>query len=397
MESEEEDLDALFTRDLHEILCVDKFIGDEKCRQLCERILNPQATSYSQVKRIVLRGNCISIQGAQAIANVLKAGVELNSVSIEWNQLGSPGAIFIAESLSMNQTLAHLDLRNNGIGDDGACSLASAVMDNKTLVVLDLRWNQINDRGALAFEPLLKKNSERKKLTVLLGGNLISPSVLARIDEWNRREESPPPPKQIFAPAPAPDYSAINAEVNKEIQQLRVECASLRERSDDFERQLQASALRVTELEHQLMREQFKGNQLEEALKNARIRIAELTTEKKALVEGWDREREGLSDEFRRRLDEKDLENSSLVAEQEILRNRIHKLKVSLAGQPTISPLSYIVWCWQDEATNLEMQIGRQNKQFADERGRLSEEMRALQSRTTELSIQVFAQKQFIH
>lgn len=324
MDIEDEDLDALFTRDLHEILCVDKFIGDEKCRQLCDRLLDPMSTYYNQVKRIVLRGNCINIQGAQAIATTLKAGVELNSISIEWNQLGSPGAIFIAESLAGNKTLAHLDLRNNGIGDDGACSLAAAVAENSTLVVLDLRWNQINDRGALAFESVLK-NSGRKKLTVLLGGNLISSSVLNRIDEWNKKEEAPVPPK---VPPPLPDYSAMNAEVNKEIQHLRLECASVTERGDDFERQLNAAALRVTELEHQLMREQFKGNQLDDALKNARIRVAELTTEKKGLVDGWDKERESLYEDFRRRLDDKDVENSTLSAEQELLKNRIHKLTV---------------------------------------------------------------------
>lgn len=327
MDGEDQDIDSLLTRDLHEILCIDKFIGDEKCRQLCNRILDPRATSYNQVKRIVLRGNCINVQGAQAIAGVLNAGVELNSVSIEWNQLGSPGAIFIAEALAGNNFLAHLDLRNNGIGDDGACALASAVLDNSHLVVLDLRWNQINDRGALAFEAILK-NADRKKITVLLGGNLISPSVLTRIDEWNKREGKVEPPKAVFAPTPQPDFSALTSEVNKEIQQLRLECASLQERGDDFERQLNSSALRVTELEHQFMREQFKTNQLEEALKNARLRIAELTTEKKSFLDGWDREREALSEEFRRQLDEKEIENSTLAAELELVKSRNHKLKV---------------------------------------------------------------------
>lgn len=253
--------------------------------------------------------------------------MELNSISIEWNQLGSPGAIFIAEALGGNTSLAHLDLRNNGIGDDGACALATTLAENRTLVVLDLRWNQINDRGALAFEALLKSR-DRHKLTVLLGGNLISSSVLARIDEWNRRDELPPPPKEVYVPAPTPDYSAINAEVNKEIQQLRAECAALAERGDDFERQLNASALRVTELEHNLMREQFKTTQLEEALRNARRRIAEMTTEKSGLIDGWDREREALSEDFRRQLDEKEVENAALIAEKEMLKNRIHKLMV---------------------------------------------------------------------
>lgn len=38
---------------------------------------------------------------------------------------------------------------------------------------------------------------------------------------------------------------------------------------------------------------------------------------------------------------------------------------------------------------NAEMQLERLNKQHADERSRLMEEMRLLQSKSTELSIQV--------
>ena len=43
----------------------------------------------------------------------------------------------------------------------------------------------------------------------------------------------------------------------------------------------------------------------------------------------------------------------------------------------------------QDDCANVETQMDRLNKQHAEERGRLMEEIRQMQSRATELSIQV--------
>jgi hypothetical protein len=278
------EIEALFSKDYSEINCVDKFIGDEKCRKLCTRILDRNAAGFNAIRRITLRGNCIHVNGAQAIADVFKAGVELSAVSIEWNQLGSPGAIFIADSIANNTSLLHLDLKNNGIGDDGASALAAAITHNESLKVLDLRWNQINDRGALAFEPIFK-NKQRKPITILLSGNLISSGVMAKIEEWSKVPEEP---KKEERPAPAApravDYSALTAEVNKEIQFLRSQCAALTQKSEDLERQLDTSAFRITELEHLLMREQFKNTQLDEALKQAKLRIAEQISEKKGIT-----------------------------------------------------------------------------------------------------------------
>lgn len=41
-----------------EILCIDKFIGDENCNLLCEKILSIDSI-YSNSTTLILRGNCL--------------------------------------------------------------------------------------------------------------------------------------------------------------------------------------------------------------------------------------------------------------------------------------------------------------------------------------------------
>jgi hypothetical protein len=277
----------------------------------------------------VLRGNCIGVQGAQALADLLRSGAApIQSLSLEWNQIGSPGTIFIASAIANNNTLTYLDLRNNGVGDEGACELATALINNDSVRVVDLRWNQINDRGALAFEPILR-NKVKKQVSVLLGGNLITTTVMTRIEEWMKNAgEAKRPPKEDRAPAPTSDYSGLAVEINKEVQLLRIQVAELSQKNADLERQLDTSAVRVTELEHLLMREQFKSTQLDESLRHAKMRIVELQNEKKSLAEGWDREREALGDDFRRRMDEREVEMISLRAELDMWKTRSQKQQV---------------------------------------------------------------------
>jgi hypothetical protein len=139
-----------------EIVCVDKFIGDDQMQLLMNR-LNARSSSNSgqrRIRRLCLRGNCIGGGGAKAIAEMLRTNNVLEFLSLEWNQIGSSGCQSIADALRQNHTLKHLDLRNNGISDDGAIALAQAAAfhssSGKTaLKVLDLRWNQV-ERASLS-------------------------------------------------------------------------------------------------------------------------------------------------------------------------------------------------------------------------------------------------------
>lgn len=132
-----------------EILCVDKFIGDESMRSIVARL---KSDGEANRKRLVLRGNCIGHGGATALADLIETNSSFQFISIEWNQIASVGAIEISKALAFNKALKHLDLRNNGISDDGAIALANVLTAvNTSLQILDLRWNQITDSGATAF------------------------------------------------------------------------------------------------------------------------------------------------------------------------------------------------------------------------------------------------------
>jgi chromosome segregation ATPase len=54
-----------------------------------------------------------------------------------------------------------------------------------------------------------------------------------------------------------------------------------------YENQLNANALRITELEQELMREQFSNKQLQDALNACREKLSKLTDEQNRLVKAW--------------------------------------------------------------------------------------------------------------
>ena len=93
----------LFRVSNEEILCDDKFIGDESCSELCIRLSQKESTSLHdshRVKRLILRGNCLSTRSAQSLGTMLRTNHTLEMLSLEWNQLGSSGASFIAHGKS---------------------------------------------------------------------------------------------------------------------------------------------------------------------------------------------------------------------------------------------------------------------------------------------------------
>lgn len=125
---------------------IDKFLGDDSIQSLCDGLRrNPK-------QRLNLRGDRVTSSGAKHLADLLRVQHSLESIVLEWNELGSTGATFIAESLKANHSLHQINLQNNKIGSDGAISFAEAMEDNRTLSLLDLRWNKV--RSYLRLSPL---------------------------------------------------------------------------------------------------------------------------------------------------------------------------------------------------------------------------------------------------
>lgn len=73
-----------------EVLCVDKFLGDDVICLLSEKLKGNQTK-----RKLVLRGNCIGRGGAEALGSVLKENNNLHFISLEWNQIGEQWVLFI--------------------------------------------------------------------------------------------------------------------------------------------------------------------------------------------------------------------------------------------------------------------------------------------------------------
>ena len=161
-----------------EVSYVDRFLGDAAISKLCAE----SWSKTSNIKRIILRGNCITEVGAQALIPIIQKNTELSYMSLEWNQLGSSGIIALSAVLENCKHMVTLDFKNNNIGDEGAIALAVCIERNESIKTLDLRWNQIGDRGMESFSRILQRR--KKNILFLCQGNPISLSVSNQLEKW---------------------------------------------------------------------------------------------------------------------------------------------------------------------------------------------------------------------
>eukprot|EP01041_Mallomonas_annulata_P011149 gene11149-23308_t len=384
------DVDYFFMGASDEILCIDKFIGDEVCSQLAIRLKDDTTK-----KRMVLRGNCIGPDGAQSLSKMLAVNKFIDFVSLEWNEVGSPGVAFLASSLETNTVLTSLDLRNNGITNDGAIVLANALNKNHTLKFLDLRWNQIGDAGGKSFE--LPLTTRPTKLNLLLGGNLLSPSVNAIIDGCTQSSEelsqytkgagmtsngisSPLPPSKInksssssSSPHSTPHtiittssldgssdhirddsthstgkysshkglspYEDMNISTHSTgkysshkglspYEDMNISTHSTSKRSQ--QNTSGASHIRIIELEQLLAREKYRAEQTAESLKLAKTRINDQAGEINKLKSRWELERAQITEEVNRMAQENQEEYQVLTAEKNVLSTSLRDAQVEL-------------------------------------------------------------------
>lgn len=304
-----------------EVNHLDMFLGDATIAKLCEKLLQ-----YPK-KKLTLRGNQLGSKGAKAIAEVLMAQSQLQSVSLEWNHISSNGAGYLAEALKANHSLTYLDLRNNSINSEGAATLAEAIMQNDTLRTLDLRWNQIEDRGALAFKaPILER---RPSLIILLNGNLLTEGCLSTIAAWMQKAaEAPNGDFDLPKPIDEPPKIVQLDFLQKEIIALRKQVNTLHTTVADLQRQLDTSSLRVTELEQQLAREEYRNAQATESLKQANMRNSILTDERNQLVATWEKERDSYMNEMMQVVKEKENMLKDVTVQRDNMKNLLDKTLV---------------------------------------------------------------------
>lgn len=313
-----------------DVTYIDKFLGDQDIGRLVDAI----QTSSIDVKRIVLRGNCIGPNGADILSALLiNQVINVYLLSLEWNQILSEGAIRIADALESNLSLAHLDLRNNNITDDGALSLSKALIGNKTLKVLDLRWNQITDKGMLSFREALL--TRQPPLQLFYHGNLISESARVSLDIWSSGNDKSNDVDHVVDESVTVQIStditlkAQNEILTKELQELRAKYAVNQSHVHDLTRQLESSAIRLTELEQSKIRNEFTIKGLDETIKQLKESMIIQQDDKRNLTNAWELERNTLLSDMKNVLVSKDSEILHLKGERDSAQDRLMKTEAS--------------------------------------------------------------------
>lgn len=261
-------------------------------------------------------------------------------------------------AMETNTHLEQVDLRNNGIGDEGAMAFAQSLVCNDSLRVLDLRWNQIGDEGAKSFENVLQQR--KTQLTIILTGNLVSQKVLELMEKWSQAyrhhaEEEPVEEEKLPIPVQVQvdTYEARYKEILKEHTHLKHQHATVMTQNADMRRQLDTSAITVTDLEQKLLREEFQSSQWEEQLRVARQRISEMTNEYLVASHAWDSQRVELAEDHKRALADMTTEIKGHIGDKESLKERLRKAKVCpctynsfrLVLDPGLLLLVYVLVC----------------------------------------------------
>ncbi|NXY50526.1 LRC45 protein, partial [Ceuthmochares aereus] len=104
------------------------------------------------------------------------------SLILECNNLGvwEEGFSLFCQGLGANNVLRRLDLRNNQISHQGAGELALALKQNSSLEELDLRWNNVGLLGGRALLNCLHSNKTLKRLE--LAGNNVPSDILKAVE-----------------------------------------------------------------------------------------------------------------------------------------------------------------------------------------------------------------------
>jgi len=344
-----------------ELVLIDKFVGDELTADLAFLL-----KKNGNIKRLTLRGNCIGPQGAQALASMLEENTCLESVSLEWNQMGNAGALAMANALTKNHTLRSIDFRNNNIADEGAIALATSMRLNTVVTSIDLRWNVIGDKGGLPFEDIIARVNT--PVTVLLSGNVISAQAMARLEGISERrvELEEMQNYDIIGEADAHVARRKGVLLEQDVTDLHQHLDLAKLQREELQRQLNASAVQITDLEQQVLREQFKNRQLDEDLGQTRRRMADMIDENRVSTAGWETERRDFTEEMKQIVREKEIEIRSLITERDALTERTKKA--------------------EEEVYRKNFQMEQNGKRFEQQKADLLKEIRASLDKTTELS-----------
>ncbi|CAD7668418.1 unnamed protein product [Nyctereutes procyonoides] len=257
--------DALLT----EVILSDCMLSEEGASLLLQGLC-----ANTIVRFLDLKGNNLQAAGAEALGQLLRQNKSIQSLTLEWNNLGSWDDAFatFCGALAGNSALQQLDLRNNQINHKGAEELALALACNTSLQQLDLRWNSIGLLGGRALVNCLPRNRGLWKLE--LAGNNIPGDILRAVEQAMAHSQQ--------RQAASRENRARTQVLSKEVQHLQEEKSrqfldlmeTIDKQRKEMARSSRASAARVGQLQEALNERHSIINALKAKLQMAEAALA---------------------------------------------------------------------------------------------------------------------------
>lgn len=163
------------TRDLTMSVIRNELLGDdtssEDAREIEGALDNGQAGFSLRQLDI---GDCgMAGEGASAVAALLRAKTPLRSLSITGNKrLMLTGWAEIGAALGRSWWLDTLSLDYNDLGDAGVQFIAEGLWKNTSIKSLDLEGNKIGDKGAEHLVKMLEENKTIRDVTLMPGNDI---------------------------------------------------------------------------------------------------------------------------------------------------------------------------------------------------------------------------------
>ncbi|XP_077897520.1 leucine-rich repeat-containing protein 45 isoform X2 [Ictidomys tridecemlineatus] len=299
------------------------------------------------IRFLDLKGNNLRAAGAEALGKLLRQNQSIQSLTLEWNNLGTWEDAFatFCGGLAANSTLQQLDLRNNQISHKGAEELALALKGNAALQQLDLRWNNVGLLGGRALVNCLPSNRTLWRLD--LAGNNVPSDVLRAVEqamEHNRDRHTAFQETQTRTHLLSKEVQYLQEEKSKQFLDLM---ETIDKQREEMARSSQASAARVGQLQEALKERHSIINALKAKLQMTEAALA-LSEQKSQdlgeLLATAEQERLSLSqrEEKERRLEQQEaaeresklLRDLSAATEKNLLlRNQVDELERKLKSQ----------------------------------------------------------------
>ncbi|KAG2393068.1 hypothetical protein C9374_009645 [Naegleria lovaniensis] len=143
------------------------------------------ASNFS-LQELDVGSNRIGIEGVSSLVTGLKNNKSLLKLNLRSNNIGDPGAYMFAKSLSLNtNALEELYLGFNGVSVDGAIALANMLKSNNRLKKFDIQGIMLDLSAMKIISESLKENSSLLKLYLDIDSDStkLAPQVAKTISE----------------------------------------------------------------------------------------------------------------------------------------------------------------------------------------------------------------------